>query len=275
MRSCRILAFLAILFAGCSQVPAPTPPPLPRQALHVCNWHYVPKDHFAADLKSGEGQLSDEDLDAQYSEFLAEVEAVQAEQVAELRKLIREHNLKHVWLEGLTESRMQDFEELVRQAKAIENENLPKVHAELSKVHELLANLESDSPEAAEAREVEGRLVALAQEQRERRLRLGAAGLLYMTGEIERIVPLEDETAFAKANPVTSEVTVAFDDTANAERDAAIAQRIIDANEPVSLIVLGGGHRLDGDLSQLSKGTVNCQRIELPEYKRLMEKYDQ
>ena len=86
MNSCRILASLAILFAGCQKTA--TPPPLPRQALHVCNWHYVPKDHFAADLKSaGDGQLSAEDLDAQYSEFLAEVEAVQAEQVAELRKL--------------------------------------------------------------------------------------------------------------------------------------------------------------------------------------------
>lgn len=276
MKSCQTLTLLALTLAGCSQAPAPTPPPQPRQALHVCNWHYIPKDHFAADLKSvGGGPLSDEDLNAQYCEFLAEVEAVQVEQVAEMRKLIHEHNLKHVWLEGLTESRMPDFKELIKQTKAFEKENLPKVNAELSKVRELLANLESDSPQAAEAREVQSRLVALVQEQRERRLRIGPAGLLYMAGEIERVMPLEDETAFSKANPVTREGTVVFDEVANAERDAAIARRIIDAKEPVSVIVLGGGHKLDGDLWQLSKGTVYCKRVELPKYKRLMEKYDQ
>ena len=274
MNSCRILAFLAIALAGCRQ--ATISPPVPRQALHVCNWHYVPKDHFAADLKSvTDDQLSQEDMDAHYSEFLDEVEAVQREQIDELRKLIREHSLKHIWLEGLTESRMPDFEELIKQTKAIENESLPKVNAELSKARELLATFESGSAEAAEAREVEARLVALVQEQRERRLRIGAAGLLYMNGELERIMPLEDETAFAKANPVTSGGTVVFDDAANDSRQDAIARRIIDAHEPVSLIVLGGGHKIDGDLWQLSTGKVYCRRIELPHYKQLMEKHGQ
>ena len=200
---------------------------------------------------------------------------MQLEQIDELRKLIREHDLKHIWLEGLTESRMPDFEELIKQTRAIETESLPKVNAELSKVRELLATFESGSSEAGEAREVEARLVALVQEQRERQLRIGAAGLLYMNGELERIMPLEDEAAFAKANPVTSEGTVVFDDAANVEREGAIAKRIINAKEPISLIVLGGGHHLDGDLWQLSKGTVYCRRIELPEWKRLKEKHGQ
>lgn len=274
MNSCRILAFLAIALAGCRQ--ATTPPATPRQALHVCNWHYVSKEDFAADIQSAiDAQITEQELDAQFAEFLDEVEAVQLEQIDELRKLIREHSLKHVWLEGLSESRMSDFQELVRQTKAIENENLPKANAELSKVRELLATFESGSPEAGEAREVEARLVALVQEQRERRLRIGAAGLLYMKGELERIMPLEDEAAFAKANPVTSEGTVVFDDAANDARQDAIAKRIIDAHEQVSLIVLGGGHKLDENLWRLSKGTVYCQRIELPTWKMLMEKHGQ
>ncbi|WP_145096467.1 hypothetical protein [Anatilimnocola aggregata] len=168
---------------------------------------------------------------------------------------------------------MSDFEELIKQTKAIENENLPEANAELSKVRELLATLESDSPEAAAAREVEARLVALVQEQRERRLRIGAAGLLYMKGELERIMPLEDEAAFAKANPVTSEGKVVFDDAANDERQDAIAKRIIDAREPVSLIVLGGGHQLSDNFKRSSRTNVQYERIELPAWKTLMEQY--
>lgn len=279
MNSCRIITLLVATLAGCSQAPKSPPASLPRQALHVCNWHYIPKDHFAADLKTASGnQLTQEDLEAQYNEFLDEVEAFQREQIKELRELIKEHGLKHIWLEGLTDSRMPEYEELIKQTRAIEAESLPKALEELSKVRGLIAAFEADgqnSPELTDARAIESKLTTLMHEQRERRLRLGAPGLLYMSGEIAEIKPLEDDAAFAKANPVTSDGTVVFDEAASDERDEAIAQRIIDAQEPISLIVLGGGHKLDRNLWQLSDGKVYCQRIELPEFKRLMEKHGQ
>jgi hypothetical protein len=39
--------------------------------------------------------------------------------------------------------------------------------------------------------------------------------MLYLNGEVERIMPLEDESAFTKANPVTSERTIVFEEAPN------------------------------------------------------------
>ena len=43
-------------------------------------------------------------------------------------------------------------------------------------------------------------------------LRIGAAGQLLMNGEIE-VLPLEDETAYEAANPVSDAETVEIDET--------------------------------------------------------------
>lgn len=271
MYSCRIITLLAITLLGCSHA---TPPTVPSKVLHVCNWHYVSKDGFAADLRSAnDAKLTDQELDAQYAMFLDEVEAVQREQVEELRKLIREHGLKHIWLEGLTESRMLNFEKLINKMKSVEAKSIPRIQGELNKVTELIASLDTGSPDLAEAKKAEAKLVALIQDQRERRLRIGAAGLLYMNGELERIMPLDDDAAFANANPVTPEGTVVFDVSANEDREDAVARRLRDAKERVSVIVLGGGHQLSDNFERNSRGYVQHERIELPAWKTLMEQY--
>lgn len=58
-----------------------------RRVIHVCDWHYVAKDVFAADLRSG-GTYSDENIEEIYAAHLDDVEAVQADQVEHLRSLI-------------------------------------------------------------------------------------------------------------------------------------------------------------------------------------------
>jgi hypothetical protein len=45
-----------IAVAGCNDAPSV------RQVIHLCDWHYVPKVHFAADLRS-DGEYSDEAID--------------------------------------------------------------------------------------------------------------------------------------------------------------------------------------------------------------------
>lgn len=271
MNSCRIITLLAISLVGCRQATPPTPA---GKVLHVCNWHFVPKEHFVADLRSANDvRFTEQELAAQYAVFLDEVEAVQREQVEELRKLIREHGLKHVWLEGLTESRMLNFEELINKMKSVEAKSIPRIQGELNKVTELIASLDTGSPDLAEAKKAEAKLVALLQLQRERRLRIGAAGLLYMNGELEHVMPLDDDVTFAKANPVTPGGTVVFDVSANEDREDAVARRLRDAKEQVAVIVLGGGHQLSDNFRRSSRANVQYERIELPAWKTLMEQY--
>jgi hypothetical protein len=74
-----------------------------HRIIHLRDWHLVPKDLYAADLRSATGRpLSDADIDALHAELLLEVELVQLEQAALLRCLARRHGLRRVLIEGLT-----------------------------------------------------------------------------------------------------------------------------------------------------------------------------
>lgn len=112
-----------LYFAGCYG--AVTQPPA-NKVIHVCDWHYVPKELFAVNLRSIPGEsYNDDEIDKLYAAHLDEVEAVQKEQIELLRELIREHQLQHVWVEGLTAKDKPAFLELVKQAKAVEIERVP------------------------------------------------------------------------------------------------------------------------------------------------------
>lgn len=62
--------------------------------IHLRDWHYVPRDLYALDLRASARGLTDDEIDRRYREFLLEVELVQLEQMALLRCLIRHHGLK-------------------------------------------------------------------------------------------------------------------------------------------------------------------------------------
>ena len=60
--------------------------------IHLRDWHYVPKDLFAIDMRQAHGrELTDDEIDRLHQELLLEVQAVQLEQTAVLRCLIRQH----------------------------------------------------------------------------------------------------------------------------------------------------------------------------------------
>ena len=91
---------------------------LPKHLIvHVCDWHYVSRESFAADLRSSGKNFSDEEIGQLYAEHLNEVEAVQAEQLENLRALVKQHHLKHIWVEGLTPDDMPGFRAIVEVLK--------------------------------------------------------------------------------------------------------------------------------------------------------------
>ena len=101
----------------------PDPENQKREVIHVGDWHYIPRDTFAADLLANRSNYSADEIDDLYSEHLADVEAVQAEQVEQLKSLIRHRDLKHVWVEGLAHEDMRAFAAIVDTVKGSKNPN--------------------------------------------------------------------------------------------------------------------------------------------------------
>lgn len=83
-------------------IPMPVQRPASR-IVHLRDWHFVPKDLYALDLRSAAGKpLSDAEIDTAHEELVLEAEIVQQEQLALLRCLIRHHGLRRVFSEGLS-----------------------------------------------------------------------------------------------------------------------------------------------------------------------------
>src|SRR5262249_41205661 len=97
-----------------------------RRIVHLRDWHLVPRDQYAAELRAARPGLSDSDVDRLYRELTLEVEAVQLEQMAFLRCLIRHHGLRRVCAEGLTERNLPDFRERVEALRTAEREQVPR-----------------------------------------------------------------------------------------------------------------------------------------------------
>lgn len=78
----------------------------------MLNTHYVDPVAFTADLKDQDSGITQDEIDREYSQFLRSVESSQKNQMRALRHLIKEHNLKAVYVEGVTEQNRIDQMEL-------------------------------------------------------------------------------------------------------------------------------------------------------------------
>jgi hypothetical protein len=201
-----------------------------HRIVHIADWHFVPRNAFAADIRDQfDDAIADEEIDQLYAKHLGEVQHVQAAQRQLLRELIRRHGLKQVFCEGLTESEMPVYSAIINHLRRRGMNE-----------HGLLAGWQGID-EAA--------------------LRVGAAGQLLAIGELCEVVPAEDEPAFERANPFAGDRgEPVFDGPANAARQAAIVQRMLESG-PVAVIVLGGGHDLSKQVRQLGGG--QCEYVKV------------
>jgi hypothetical protein len=73
-----------------------------NRIVHLRDWHFVPRDLYAIDLRNSAGRpLSDEEVDRLHEELCLEVEAVQLGQMALLRCLVKHHGPRRIFCEGL------------------------------------------------------------------------------------------------------------------------------------------------------------------------------
>jgi hypothetical protein len=175
-----------------------------HRIIHIADWHFVPKDAFAADLRSASTEpLSDDEITRRHGELLDEVELIQQQQIALLRTLVQKHALKRIYVEGLAEK-----EEFIFDAKVSALRKVGLELVELKKEKEQLLAL--GDPDEDTLRIIDG-IKEIESQHRSDLLHLGAAGRLLLNGEIEGVLPLEDADAHAASNPVSDDGSVALD----------------------------------------------------------------
>jgi len=152
------------------------------------------------------------------------LEANQRDQMTLLMRLIKEHNLKGVYVEGLTEKNHKGTQRLIETLKKYEQTKTDPAESEIDRL--------------------------VADQNRLDRLELGAAGLLVVSGKLETILPAEESAAFDAANPVKSDGSIKFDKEAEERREDAIVRNLLKADS-VAVITLGEAHILADNLRRL------------------------
>jgi hypothetical protein len=186
-----------------------------RRIIHVLDYHWVPRELY-------EGPEP-------YEEHLADVAAVQAEQVPLLRHLATRFALKAVYLEGLTAETAAAYRERVAWLRQTDRKTIPALYALLLKEHD------RKSPEVGRARDA---YYAMQAAHREKLPGVGAPGRLLLAGGLEEVRPLDDAETLAAADPRKADAA-----TLKA-RDDAIVRNALAGSELVVVVVLGGGHDL-------------------------------
>lgn len=232
-----------------------------RRIIHIADWHFVPKDDYAADLRSLSTEpISDEEIARQHAELLEQVELIQQQQIELLRMLVRQHELKRVHVEGLAEK-----EEFIFDAKVSALRKVGQELVELKKEKEQLLAL--GDPDDDTRKIIDG-IEEIEAQHRSDLLHLGAGGRLLLNGEIEAVPPLENAAAHAASNPVSDDGAVALDQAKIEAREDAQVRLLLDGG-PVAVIILGGAHDLSDNLERLSSGTAEYIRVELKAWKQI------
>jgi hypothetical protein len=244
---------------GVVEIESPPPVNMPTHRLiHLRDWHFVPKDLYALDLKAAyKRHLSDREIDLLHEELLLEVELVQIEQMALLRCLIKHHGLRRVVSEGLAEGELHAYKEKIAAHRGVENEKIPALRMQLAEVRALLARTKEAEDRYAKAQKIEVEILTLLDQHRVALLELGAAGRLLMSGELEEVLPLEDAEKLEQAKPVTPSGEVKVDPAkVEVRRDAQV--QIALKHGQRALVILGGSHDLSASVDRV---TGSCEYI--------------
>jgi hypothetical protein len=108
-------------------VPASKPT---HRIIHLQDWHWVPRDLFAADVRRSAGKpLSNDEVDALYEQHLDEVELAQKEQVVIIGTL----GVTRILAEGFTKEELANFHDVKAAIRDV-NDRLHDLVRERAKV---------------------------------------------------------------------------------------------------------------------------------------------
>jgi hypothetical protein len=203
-----------------------------HRIVHLRDWHFVPRDLYALDTN-----------DEPYEKFLQKVDAVQQEQMALLRCLIKHHGLRRVFAEGFAPKDLPNYRERIAVLRDMELNQIPELRALLTR---------------AKTAKHKAEIVDMLDQHKARLLELGAAGRLLIAGEIDEVLPLDDADALDLAKPITPDGKFLVDPAKLVVRHDAQVRAVLDKG-PLALIVLGGAHDLSDSVRRL--GGCRCEYV--------------
>lgn len=211
----------------------------PKQIIiHILNWHFISKEDFGVDLSNDD--LSEEEIEKQYLEFLNDVEAIQKEQKQILRYLIKHRKVRSVYMEGLTEKNLSAFNSFIKTLRKFE------------------------VPDGDGAFDL-----FLKEQYRRDLMQMGAATQLLISNELKSVLPLENAEAFEAANPVNKDGKIRFDEAAEEKREDEMI-KILLKGQGIKVIVLGGSHDLTGNMERMKLDSVRYVRVSSKRYERVV-----
>lgn len=202
----------------------------PHTIIQVVGFHYVSPEDFAADLRDQDSGITQEEIDKSYREFLNDLKKEIRGQMLLLKGLIHQHNLKAVYVEGVTDQNHKAVLRFIKVLKGYEADKLEQPESAFDKL--------------------------VAEQNKIDRLELGAAGQLVLSGDLQTILPAEEAKAYEGANPLKSggpsdfSKKIEFDRQANERREDAIVRNLMKA-DGVAVITLGMAHNLHDNMKRL------------------------
>ena len=205
-----------------------------KEIIHLADYHYVNREDFTASVRTVRPDATDKEIGDEYVEFLKDVEQIQAQQMQALRKLVKELGVQTVYAEGYVRPISQ-----MRWTKHLKKPPKKPVTA-------------FDQ--------------FMAEQRQHDLLGIGAAGKLYLAGELDDVLPCETLESLKVADPVTDGRVILDREQLEARENQMLA-RILESDKEVIVIVLGAAH----DLSNNVPGEVGVKRIEVPVLKKLVD----
>jgi hypothetical protein len=238
---------------GVEVVPAEGKPA--RRLIHLRDFHHVPRDLFALELR-GQGAIAEEEMDLRYQAHLLQVELVQLEHYAALRCLVKHHGLRRVYVEGMAPEGVKNFGEMVAAHKKVET----GLYEQLQDVHEILQEAKEGTERHAKAKEVAKEVLGLLERFQDDVLPWGTAGRLLMSGDVEEVLPLDDANLLDEAKPIDPAGRFRLDPAKlSARHDGQVQAALKDG--VFALVVLGGAHDLTDNVRRYASGRCESVRV--------------
>ena len=189
-------------------------------------------------------------------------------QLGDFDFLWRVYGFKRIYCEGLTQQGVLDYREKIAVLKEMEANQITRLRKQLGEVRQLFAETQPPDPDV---QRLEQNILGLLQGYRLQLVEMGAAGRLLASGEIEDVLPLEDDEPLDAANPVTADGKVRFDALKVQARHDAIAKNLL-KGEAFGLMILGGDHDLSESVSRLGERQCEYVRVTMKRYLGVLQK---
>lgn len=225
-----------------------------HRIIMFANWHTVSRDLLTEDIEDQTGKKLDaRDSFGAYCIHLLEVETVQEEILAMTRCLIREHGLKAVCNEGLTDdqkgkSDIEIYLPTIKHLQKVYKDNGYNWSESYKERNERLKT----KPEIATVEQLQKIMVG---KDAAKWLILEAGPMLSLVAsdELKTVHPIEDAKALDAAAPQFEDGKPLYDPKALEAREDAIVRNTL-KHGPVAILLLGGSHDLRDNLKRIEPG---------------------